>query len=207
MNKVLLVIGDAAEVFDTLYPLHRIREDGFQVLVAAPEKRIYHLVMHDTHPDWDITVESPGYKLAAEIAFRDIRPEEYAGIVLSGGRAPEYLRLNPRVLALVRAFAKADKPIAAICHGAQLLAAAGVLEGRECSAYPACAPEVRQAGGSYVDIAGDGVHVEGKLGAAAAGPASRPPASGARARRRPETAASCCATVTRATRVRLWIGC
>src|SRR5215475_3881705 len=102
MNKVLLIIGDAAEVFDTLYPLHRIREDGFQVLIAAPEKRVYDLVMHDSHPDWDITVESPGYKLAADIAFRDIRPEEYAGIVLSGGRAPEYLRYDEHLLRVVR---------------------------------------------------------------------------------------------------------
>src|SRR5256712_1969588 len=94
MEKVLLVIGDAAEVLDTLYPLHRIREDGFQVLVAGPEKRTYHLVQHDRHPDWDITVESPGYALAADIAFRDVQPEEYAGIVLSGGRAPEYLRYD-----------------------------------------------------------------------------------------------------------------
>jgi hypothetical protein len=88
IDQVLLVIGDAAEVFDAMYPLHRIREDGYQVVVAAPEKRVYHLVMHDTHPDWDITAESPSYKLASDIAFRDIRPEEYAGLVVSGSRAP-----------------------------------------------------------------------------------------------------------------------
>src|SRR5262249_23946030 len=88
MHKVLLVIGDAAEVFDTMYPLHRIREDGYQVVVAGPEKRIYHLVQHDTHPDWNITVESPGYKLAADISFRDIRADDYAALVISGGRAP-----------------------------------------------------------------------------------------------------------------------
>ena len=76
MKKVLLIIGDAAEVFDTLYPLFRIREDGHQVVVAGPEKRVYHLVQHDRHPDWDITVESPGYKLAADIALRDVNPEE-----------------------------------------------------------------------------------------------------------------------------------
>ena len=82
MNKVLLVIGDAAEVFDTLYPLHRVREDGYQVVVAAPEKRIYHLVLHERPPGWDITRESPGYHLASDIAFRDIKPEEYAGHLL-----------------------------------------------------------------------------------------------------------------------------
>src|SRR5205809_4874929 len=84
MDKVLLVIGDAAEVLDTMYPLFRLREDGYQVVVAGPAKRTYHLVMHDTHPDWDITVESPGYKLAADIAFPDVRPDEYAGVLLSG---------------------------------------------------------------------------------------------------------------------------
>ncbi|MFW6124962.1 MAG: DJ-1/PfpI family protein, partial [Pirellulales bacterium] len=92
MDKVLLVIGDAAEVFDTLYPLHRIREDGYEVVVAAPDRRTYHLVQHDSHPDWDITIESPGYRLDSDIAFRDIDSDEYLGLVLSGGRAPEYLR-------------------------------------------------------------------------------------------------------------------
>src|SRR5262249_55644495 len=117
MDKVLLVIGDAAEVFDTLYPLYRIREDGYQVLVAAPEKRTYHLVMHDSHPDWDITVESPGYKLKADIAFRDIRPEEYAGLVITGGRAPEYLRYDADLMRVTRYFAEKNLPIGSVCHG------------------------------------------------------------------------------------------
>src|ERR1700736_3335360 len=112
MEKVLLVIGDAAEVFDTLYPLYRIREDGYQVLVAGPDKRIYHLVQHDSHPDWDITVESPGYKLAADIAFRDIKPEEYSGIVLSGGRAPEYLRYDPDLIRVVKYMVDKNLPVA-----------------------------------------------------------------------------------------------
>ena len=83
MKKILLIIGDAAEVFDTMYPLYRIREDGHQVVVAGPEKRVYHLVQHDKHPDWDITVESPGYKLAADIAFRDIKPEDVEATIYS----------------------------------------------------------------------------------------------------------------------------
>src|SRR5438445_531677 len=124
MFKVLLVIGDAAEVFDTMYPLHRIREGGYEVHVAAPEERTYHLVMHDTHPDWDITVESPGYKLAADIAFRDVNPEEYAGLVLSGGRAPEYLRYDEDLLRIVRYFSQKDLPIASVCHGIEILATA-----------------------------------------------------------------------------------
>src|SRR5262245_63777655 len=116
MEKVLLIIGDAAEVLDTMYPLFRLREDGYQVVVAGPAKRIYHLVQHDTHPDWDITVESPGYKLAADVAFRDIVPEEYAGMVISGGRAPEYLRYDADLLRLVRWFFDRQLPVASVCH-------------------------------------------------------------------------------------------
>jgi protease I len=151
MDKVLLVIGDAAEVFDTLYPLHRIREDGYQVLVAAPEKRTYHLVMHDTHPDWDITVESPGYKLAADIAFRDIRPAEYAGVVLSGGRAPEYLRYDPDLQRLVQHFFARDLPVASVCHGIEILATAGVLKGRTVTTVRKCRFDAEVCGAVYVD--------------------------------------------------------
>src|SRR5438067_5463516 len=138
MEKVLLVIGDAAEVFDTLYPLHRIREDGYQVLVAAPAKRVYHLVMHDTHPDWDITVESPGYRLASDIAFRDVKPEEYAGIVLSGGRAPEYIRYDEDLLRAVRYLHQKGKPIASVCHGIEILATADIIRGKKVTTVKKC---------------------------------------------------------------------
>lgn len=151
MEKVLLVVGDAAEVFDTLYPLHRVREDGYEVLVAAPEKRTYHLVMHDTHPDWDITVESPGYRLASDIAFRDIVPEEYLGLVLSGGRAPEYLRYDPHLLDVVRHFFDQDKPVASLCHGAEILAAADVIRGKPVATVPKCKFDVEVCGGEFVD--------------------------------------------------------
>src|SRR5262249_62156365 len=100
--KVLLVIGDAAEVLDTYYPLFRLREEGHEVLVAAPAKRIYHLVLHEKPPGWDITQETPGYHLAADIAFRDIRPDDYQGLVISGGRRPGYLRYHPDLLRGVR---------------------------------------------------------------------------------------------------------
>src|SRR5437016_183161 len=151
MEKVLLVIGDAAEVFDTLYPLHRIREDGFQVLVAAPEKRVYHLVMHDTHPDWDITVESPGYRLAADIAFRDIQPDEYTGLVLSGGRAPEYLRYDADLMRLVAHFFDKDLPVASICHGIEILATAGILTGRTVTTVAKCRFDAEVCGARYVN--------------------------------------------------------
>lgn len=160
MKKVLLVIGDAAEVFDTLYPLHRIREDGYQVLVAAPEKRIYHLVQHDTHPDWDITIESPGYKLAADIAFRDIRPEEYAGMVLSGGRAPEYIRYDPDLVRVVKAMMAASVPIASVCHGIEILAYADVIKGKKVTTVKKCRFDAEVCGAMYVD---EEVVVDGNL--------------------------------------------
>src|SRR5262245_49471291 len=151
MARVLLVIGDAGEVFDTLYPLHRIREDGYQVVVAAPEKRVYHLVQHDTHPNWDITVESPGYRLASDIAFRDIKPEEYAGIVLSGGRAPEYLRYDQDLMRVVRHFFEKGLPVAAVGHGIEILAAAGVIRGRTVTTVKKCRYDAEFAGAEYVD--------------------------------------------------------
>jgi deglycase len=151
MKKVLLVIGDAAEVFDTLYPLHRIREDGYQVLVAGPEKRVYHLVQHDTHPDWDITIESPGYKLAADIAFRDIKPEEYVGIVLSGGRAPEYIRYDEELLRVVRYFCEKNLPVASVCHGIEILATANVLKGKTVTTVKKCRFDAEVCGAAYVD--------------------------------------------------------
>jgi len=151
MHKVLLVIGDAAEVFDTMYPLHRIREDGYQVVVAAPEKRVYHLVMHDTHPDWDITVESPGYRLASDLAFRDVRPEEYDGMVISGGRAPEYLRYDADLLRVVRWLAGEGLPLASVCHGIEVLAAADVIRGKTVTTVAKCRLDAEFAGATYVN--------------------------------------------------------
>jgi len=151
MHQVLLVIGDAAEVFDTLYPLHRIREDGYTVHVAAPEKRTYHLVMHDTHPDWDITVEAPGYRLASDIAFRDIRPEDYLGLVLSGGRAPEYLRYDEDLLRVVRYFFENNLPVASVCHGIEIVATAGVIRGKTVTTVRKCRFDAEVCGATFVD--------------------------------------------------------
>ena len=151
MPSVLLIIGDAAEVFDTLYPLYRIREDDYQVVVAGPEKRVYHLVMHDRHPDWDITVESPGYRLAADIAFRDIRPEEYAGMVISGGRAPEYLRYDADLMRITRYFFEKNLPVASVCHGIEVVATAGVIRGRTVTTVAKCRFDAEVCGATYVD--------------------------------------------------------
>jgi len=151
MDRVLLIIGDASEVFDTLYPIHRVQEDGFEVAIAAPEKRRYHLVMHERHPDWDITVESPGYHLDSDIAFRDVEPEEYIGIVISGGRAPEYLRYDEDLMRIVRHFFEEEKPVASVCHGAEILATADVIRGKELTTVPKCRFDVEVCGGIFVD--------------------------------------------------------
>ena len=151
MNKVLLVIGDAAEVLDTMYPLYRLREAGFPVVVAGPEQRVYHLVMHDRHPDWDITVESPGYRLAADAAFREIKLEEYSGIVLSGGRAPEYLRYDADLIRLVRRACERNLPVASVCHGIEILAAADVIRGKTVTTVAKCRLDVEFSGGRYVN--------------------------------------------------------
>jgi len=160
MHKILLVIGDAAEVLDTMYPLFRLREAGWQVVVAGPEKRAYHLVQHDRHPDWDITVESPGYRLAADIAFRDVQPDEYAGIVISGGRAPEYLRYDEDLLRIVRHLNFRRRPIASVCHGIEIIATAGIIRGRKVTTVAKCRYDAEVCGGTYVDAQ---VVVDGNL--------------------------------------------
>jgi len=126
--------------------------------------------VHDFEGDQTYS-EKPGHNFTLNADFDAVKAEDYDALVIPGGRAPEYLRLDPKVIAVVQHFANANKPIAAICHGAQLLAAAGVLAGRGCSAYPACAPEVRAAGGKYADIPVDKAHVDGNLVTAPAWPA------------------------------------
>src|SRR5215475_6217978 len=114
MPKILIPIGDAAEAMDTLYPYFRVREDGYQAVVAAPEKRIYSLVMHEIPPGWDITRESPSYHLASDIAFSELNPEEYTGLFLTGGRAPEYIRYDADLIRTVRHFFEHQKPVAVV---------------------------------------------------------------------------------------------
>ncbi|MBI3469174.1 MAG: DJ-1/PfpI family protein [Planctomycetes bacterium] len=151
MPKVLMPIGDASEVLDTMYPYFRLPEDGFEVVVAAPERRVYHLVEHDTHPDWDITIEKPGYNLRSHVAFRDVKPQEYVGLFLSGGRAPEYLRYDQDLMRIVKHFFEANKPVASLCHGIELVAAAGVLRGRTATTVRKCRYDIEFSGGKYLD--------------------------------------------------------
>lgn len=160
MAKVLLPIGDAAEAMDTLYPFFRIREDGYHVVVAGPDRRVYPLVMHEIPPGWDITRESPSYHLAAEIAFRDVNPEEYAGLFVTGGRAPEYLRYDQDLLRIVRHFFTAGKPVAVVCHGVEIVAAAGVIRGTRMATVAKCRLDVELDGGTYVN---EGCVVSGNM--------------------------------------------
>ena len=152
MPHVLLVIGDATEVLDTMYPYFRIAEDGYEVHVAAPEKRVYHMVQHEQPPGWDVTRETAGYHLQADIAFRDVNPDEYVGLFVSGGRAPEYLRYDPDLLTLTSHFFHTGKPVASVCHGIEIIAAAGGLQGgRRATTVGKCALDITQTGGVYVN--------------------------------------------------------
>lgn len=151
MPKVLMPIGDASEVLDTMYPYFRLPEDGFEVVVAGPEVRAYHLVQHERPPGWDITRETPGYHLSSVVAFRDVDPAEYTGLFLTGGRAPEYLRYDDDLLAIVRHFFTAHKPVASVCHGVELLTAADCIRGRRVTTVAKCALDAAQGGAVYAD--------------------------------------------------------
>lgn len=151
MPKVLLVIGDATECLDTMYPYFRLPEDGFDVVVAAPDKRKYHMVLHERPPGWDITQETAGYHLDADIAFRDVRAEEYAGLFLSGGRAPEYLRYDHDLLAITKHFFLENKPVASVCHGIEIAAAADCIRGRTVTSVAKCALDATSFGATFVD--------------------------------------------------------
>jgi protease I len=150
MPKVLMPIGDAAEVLDTLYAYYRIREEH-QVVVAGPERRIYPLVMHEIPPGWDITRESPGYHLASNIAFAEVVPEDYSGLFLTGGRAPEYLRYDQDLLRIVQHFFDTGKPVCVVCHGVEILAAARVIQGKRMATVAKCQLDIELCGAVFVN--------------------------------------------------------
>lgn len=151
MEKILIIIGDASEAMDTLYPYYRVQEEGFKAVVAAPEKRRYHLVIHEIPPGWEVTRESPSYHWNSDIAFRDVEPDGYAGLFVSGGRAPEYLRYDRHLMDIVRHFFEAGKPVASVCHGAEILAASGMVRGRRMATVPKCRFDVEICGATFVD--------------------------------------------------------
>jgi protease I len=173
MKKILMLVGDYVEDYEVMVPFQSLLMLGYHVDAICPDKKAGDFVrtsIHDFEGDQTYS-EKPGHNFTLNADFEAVKQEEYVGLLIPGGRAPEYLRLDERVLDIVKYFAKAEKPIAAICHGAQLLSAANVLQGRECSAYPACSVEVALAGGKYVDIEMDSAHVQGNLVTAPAWPA------------------------------------
>ncbi|MBA61301.1 MAG: peptidase [Planctomycetaceae bacterium] len=155
MAKVLMPLGDATEALDTFYPFFRLKEAGYEVVVAGPEARLYHTVLHEIPPDssipWDITQERPAYFIKADIAFKDINPDEYAGVFISGGRAPEYIRYDEDLNRVVKAIHDAGKPVASVCHGIEILTSAGIINGRNVTTVAKCAMDAEQGGGNYVD--------------------------------------------------------
>jgi protease I len=172
-KKILLLTGDFAEDYETMVPFQALLMVGHTVHAVCPGKKSGDKVktaIHDFEGDQTYT-EKPGHQFALNADFDKADATAYDALVVAGGRAPEYLRLNENVLSLVRGFAQAGKPIAAICHGAQLLAAADVIRGRKISAYPACAPEVKLAGAEYADIPIDDAVTDGQFVTAPAWPA------------------------------------
>jgi protease I len=172
-KKILMIVGDYVEDYEVMVPFQALQMVGHTVHAICPNKKAGERVrtaIHDFEGDQTYS-EKPGHNFTLNAGFDEIQVENYDALVIPGGRAPEYIRLDERVIRMVRHFAEAGKPIAAVCHGAQVLAAADVLKGRKCSAYPAVGPDVRGAGGEYMDIAMDQAHCDGNLVTAPAWPA------------------------------------
>ncbi len=149
MRKVLIITGDGGESYEVLYAVHRLREEGYQPVVAAPSKRRLHLVIHDFEPGWDTYIEKPGYGQSSDITIAEARAEDYDAILIMGGRAPEYLRNDRKLLTLTQDFARLGKWIFSICHGIQILAAAGLLAGKRVTCYEHIRWEVETTGGTW----------------------------------------------------------
>ncbi len=154
-GRILMPIGDATEVLDTFYPFFRLPEEGYEVVVAGPEARLYHAVLHEIPPNpdipWDITQERPGYHIQASVAFRDLDADDYCGLFLSGGRAPEYIRYDQDLLRVTREIVAADKPVACLCHGIEILTAADCIRGKQVTTIAKCKLDAEQGGAAYVD--------------------------------------------------------
>jgi len=172
-KKILMLVGDYVEDYEVMVPFQALQMVGHTVHAVCPGKKAGDTVrtaVHDFEGDQTYS-EKPGHNFSLNATFDEIKAQDYDALVIPGGRAPEYIRLNENVVRLVRSFAETDKPIASICHGAQVLAAAGVLKGKSCSAYPAVGPDVKGAGGEYVDIPVDKAYRDGNLVTAPAWPA------------------------------------
>ncbi len=172
-KNILMLVGDFGEDYEIMVPFQALLMVGHKVDAVCPDKKAGDFVrtaIHDFEGDQTYS-EKPGHNFVLNATFSDIKAENYDALVIPGGRAPEYLRLDERVLSMVRHFAQQNKPIAAICHGPQILSAAGVLKDKTCSCYPAVRPEVTASGGTYADIAVDKALVDGNLVSAPAWPA------------------------------------
>ena len=172
-RKILMLVGDYVEDYEVMVPFQMLLMVGHDVHAVCPGKKAGETVataIHDFEGDQTYS-EKRGHNFMLNATFDEAKPDTYDALVIPGGRSPEYLRLNPKVLDLVRSFFEKGKPVAAICHAAQLLAAAGVLKGRRCSCYPAVAPDVSAAGGTYVEVPMDKACVDGNLVTAPAWPA------------------------------------
>lgn len=172
-KSVLIICGDFVEDYELMVPFQTLLAMGYAVDAVCPDKKAGEQIataIHDFEGHQTYS-EKPGHNFTLNATFDEVKPESYDALFIPGGRAPEYLRLNDAVLAMVRHFLDADKPVGAICHGAQLLAAAARLDGKQVSAYPACAPEVRLAGAEFVSLEMDDAVVDAKLVTAPAWPA------------------------------------
>ncbi|MEK0313102.1 DJ-1/PfpI family protein [Cohnella sp. 56] len=162
-KRVLILTGDGAEVLEVYYPMYRLKEEGFDAVIAAPQQKMLHTVCHDFVEGWDTYTEKPAHLLPADIAFADVDPAAYDALIIPGGRAPEFIRNDPDLPRILKHFLDADKPIGSICHGAQVFLALrnrSSLEGRSMTAYSACKLEVESLGATYAD---ETLHVDGRL--------------------------------------------
>ena len=161
---ILILTGDAAESLEVMYPYQRLREEGYEVRIAAGSKKKLRFVVHDFEPGYDTYTEKPGYSWDADLAFADVDPADYVALVVPGGRAPEYIRNDTHVQRIIRHFFDQNKPVAHLCHAALALAAAGVLKGRTTAAYPALEPDVTAAGAKFVnsDAVVDGMMISAR---------------------------------------------
>ena len=150
-KKILIITDDAGESLEIYYAQHRFREAGYAAPIAATKKKLLHGVIHDFEPDWNTYVERPGYRIRSDLTFRQVKVAEYVAVMLIGGRAPEFLRHEPHVVRLVQEFHRRGKWIFSICHGVQILAAAGLVKGKKLTCYRNVRLEVEQAGGMWVD--------------------------------------------------------
>jgi protease I len=164
-KKILLITGDAGESFEILYACHRLREAGYDPVISAPAVKRMNLVIHDFEPGWDTYVERKGYIVESDISFDEVSPTDYKAVLCIGGRAPEYLRNDQRVINIVKEFYDSGKYVFAICHGVQILVTAGLVEGRNITCYENIKFEVESCGGIYIatdEAVKDGRIVTGK---------------------------------------------